>query len=177
MPRAIDPKLLASYLNDHLAGATSGLELAKRAASQNQGNRFGEFLEGLAAEIGEDRETLRGLMQSLDIGEDRVKVGAGWVGEKAGRLKLNGRVWGYSPLSRLIELEGLTLGVHGKLGLWESLGTVSDLDPVLHEFDFVSLAERARRQLAGLEREHLAAAKLALTGVEDVGETTAPERS
>jgi hypothetical protein len=67
--------------------------------------------------------------------------------------------------------------VHGKLGLWESLGAVSDLDPVLHEFDFVSLAERARRQLAGLERERVAAAELALTGVEDVGESIAPERS
>ena len=38
---------------------------------------------------------------------------AGWVAEKAGRLKLNGSLLTYSPLSRLVELEGLSLGVEG----------------------------------------------------------------
>ena len=33
------------YLNDHFAGATVGLELARRAARENAGTSLGDFLE------------------------------------------------------------------------------------------------------------------------------------
>ena len=62
-------------------------------------------------------------MEAVDAGRDRVKVTAAWVGEKAGRLKPNGQLTGYSPLSRVVELEGLSLGIEGKRLLWVSLGT------------------------------------------------------
>jgi hypothetical protein len=171
---ALDRKLLGSYLNDHLAGATTGLELARRSRSSNQGNRFGEFLENLAVEIEQDRESLEHLMDRLDIGKDTLKVAVGWAGEKAGRLKMNGRFVGYSPLSRLIELEGLSVGVFGKLALWQSLRAVADLDPVIAEFELDTLIARAEAQLDSLERERLAAAELALTGAEEVAETSPP---
>ena len=174
MSTALDDKLLGSYLNDHLAGATAGLELARRARSSNKGNRFGEFLADLAVEIEQDRESLEHLMDRLNIGKDRLKVTAGWAGEKAGRLKLNGRFLSYSPLSRLIELEGLTAGVTGKLSLWQSLKSVADLDPILGEFELDTLIDRAKAQLQGLERERAAAAELALTGVEEVAEAAPP---
>jgi hypothetical protein len=50
--------------------------------------------------------------QALDSIAPGVKIGAGWLAEKLGRLKLNGRLLEYSPLSHLIEradeqLEGL----------------------------------------------------------------------
>ena len=109
---------LAIYLNDHLAGATVGLELARRSAGSNRGSPYGPFLDKLAGEIHEDRESLLEIMRSLQVGVDQVKVSAGWAAEKLGRLKLNGQLLGYSPLSRLVELEALTLGVTGKLGLW-----------------------------------------------------------
>jgi hypothetical protein len=167
----LDGKLLGSYLNDHLAGATTGLELARRAASQNEGNRFGEFLENLVVEIEQDRESLEHLMDRLEIGKDSLKVVVGWGTEKVGRLKMNGRLLGYSPLSRLVELEGLTIGVRGKLSMWESLKTVADRDPVLAEFELDTLIRRAKAQLQSLTRERLAAAELALTGAEEVPET------
>jgi hypothetical protein len=171
---ALDEKLLGSYLNDHLGGATAGLELARRAAGQNKGNRFGEFLENLVEEIAQDRESLVHLMDRLGIGKDSLKVVLGWAGEKAGRLKLNGRLLGYSPLSRLVELEGLTIGVRGKLSMWECLKAVSDLDPVLTRFELDTLIARAEAQLEGLRRERIAAAELALTGTEEVAESTRP---
>jgi hypothetical protein len=174
---ALDKKLLGTYLNDHLAGATTGLELARRAASQNEGNRFGEFLENLVVEIEQDRESLEHLMDRLDIGKDTLKVAVGWAGEKAGRLKLNGRFVGYSPLSRQVELEGLTVGVRGKLSLWECLKAVADLDPILTEFELDTLIARAEAQLESLKRERLAAAELALTGAEEVAETSPPAAS
>jgi hypothetical protein len=170
----LDRKLLGSYLNDHLAGATTGVELARRARSSNEGNRFGEFLENLMVEIEQDRETLEHLMDRLDIGKDTLKVAVGWAGEKAGRLKMNGRIVGYSPLSRRIELEGLAVGVFGKLSLWQCLRAVADLDPVIAEFEFDTLIARAQAQLASLEQERVSAAELALTGTEEVAEASPP---
>jgi hypothetical protein len=151
--------LLATYLNDHLAGATVGVELAQRARDQNDGTPLGRFLSGLAAEIQEDRETLKAVMGRLDVGEDRLKLAVGWVGEKVGRLKPNNRLFGYSPLSRVIELEALALGVEGKRSLWQALGDLDD--PRLAEFDFDALVERAAAQRAGLEERRRAAAQTA----------------
>ena len=114
-------KLLGIYLNDHLAGSTAGAELARRAAGSNEGNDYGAFLAELAREIQEDRETLREIMRRLQYGEDIPKKVGAWTAEKIGRLKPNGQLRGYSPLSRLVELEGLTLGITGKLALWKAL--------------------------------------------------------
>jgi hypothetical protein len=171
---ALDRKLLATYLNDHRAGAIVGLELARRALSSNRGNRFGEFLENLVVEIEQDRESLEHLMDRLTIRRDSLKVAVAWAGEKAGRLKMNGRLMGYSPLSRLVELEGVCLGVYGKMSLWQCLQAVADLDPMLTEFELDTLIERAQAQLKALERERIAAAELALTGAEEVAETAPP---
>jgi hypothetical protein len=156
LPGMIETGLLATYLNDHLAGATAGVELVKRARGENEGTPLGRFLEGLAREIEEDRETLLAVMARLDVGRDRVKVAAGWLGEKVGRLKPNNRLFGYSPLSRLIELEGLAFGVEGKRSLWEVLRHLEE--PRLAEFDFDALLERARAQRDALQERRLAAA-------------------
>ena len=157
----MSPLLLAIYLNDHLAGATAGLELARRAASSNEGSEYGRFLDELTAEIDEDREALFELMRSVDVGVDRIKVLGGWAAEKAGRLKLNGRLRGYSPLSRLLELEGLTLGVRGKLCLWRALIELQPAEPRLSATQLARLSERAEAQLDGLEAQRLQAAALA----------------
>ena len=154
--------LLATYLNDHLAGATAGRELARRAAANNRGSELGDFLEGLALEIDQDRNSLIELMQARDIGIDRAKVLGGWAVEKIGRLKPNGKLLGYSPLSRLLELEGLTLGVRGKLALWVALKEIDANEPGLANIDLTDLAVRAERQLAALEPHRLAIVEDAL---------------
>ena len=162
--RNADPKTrLASYLNDHLAGAVAGHELARRAAASNRGTEYGAGLEGIVREIEEDAEALKDLMDRLGVQADRVKLALGWAGEKVGRLKLNGQVLGYSPLSRLIELEGLVLGVSGKLALWQALRKAfGGDDPRLRGFDFEVLVERARKQRRTLERLRRRAASEAL---------------
>ena len=111
-------KYLATYLNDHLIGATVGVELVRRAAGENQGSELGAFLSELAREIEDDRETLLALMGELGVKPDRLKVAAGWTSEKLGRLKPNAQLRGYSPLSPLVELEGLLIGIQGKLAMW-----------------------------------------------------------
>jgi hypothetical protein len=155
----ISDRLLAIYLQDHLAGATGGLELARRAASSNEGTPLGDFLERLADEIGEDRETLKEIMAALDVGEDRVKNALGWGTEKLGRLKPNGQLTGYSPLSRLVELEGLHVGIAGKLSGFQSLRTIFGEELDGRNLD--GLISRAERQLEELAEFRLEAARLA----------------
>jgi hypothetical protein len=154
--------LLATYLNDHLAGATAGRELARRAAAGNRGSAYAEPLQRLAVEIDEDRSSLIAIMRALDVGVDPLKVAGGWTAEKLGRLKLNGRLIGYSPLSRLLELEVLALGVQGKLSMWTALKLVLGGDPRLSAFDLDALCARARRQLEELETQRGPAALEAL---------------
>jgi hypothetical protein len=160
MSRVLNGNKLAIYLNDHLAGATGGLELAKRAQGSNADSSLGATLGQIAAEIDEDRETLLEVMRSAEVRRDPVKRLGALVAERAGRLKLNGQLTGYSPLSRLLELELLVLGVSGKLALWRSLAELGD--PRLAAFDFAELARRARSQRDRLERARVRAAKEAL---------------
>jgi hypothetical protein len=153
--------LLSIYLNDHLAGATAGVELARRARNANRKDeRFGPPLAEICEEIEADRETLIGLMDRLEIRRDPLKPAAAWAVEKLGRLKLNGRLTGYSPLSRQVELEGLLIGIAGKEQMWRALG--HSLGEGKGEADFAQLAERAERQRAVVAELHLEAASLAL---------------
>jgi hypothetical protein len=156
--------LLAIYLNDHLAAATGARELVRRAASSNRGSSYGAFLERLAAEIEEDRQSLLAIMRALEVGTDRLKVVSGWAAEKLGRLKLNGRLRGYSPLSRVVELEMLALGVTGKLGLWRALQRLHSHQVALADLDLPLLIRRAEGQLDGLETHRLRAVGEALAG-------------
>jgi hypothetical protein len=154
-------KYLATYLNDHLAGSTAGLELVKRAASENEGSPLGDFLSQLSDEIAEDREALAELMDSLDVGTDHKKIAAAWVGEKVGRLKPNAQLRGYSPLSPLVELEALSLGIEGKRLLWISLQGIA-ADHGLAPERFSDLAARASDQRSRVEAFRVEVASRAL---------------
>ena len=150
-------KYLAVYLNDHLAGATVGVELAKRAASSNEGNDYGAELSELAHEIAEDRASLVRIMERFDVKEDRLKTTGAYIAEKVGRLKPNAHLTSYSPLSRVVELEGLALGVSGKLAMWRAFLEIADGDERFDREELAVLAERAEAQRAQLERLRLRA--------------------
>jgi hypothetical protein len=154
---------LAIYLADHYAGATFGVELARRVRGENHGTTYGDFLARLAAEIEEDRGELEAIMDKLGVARDPLKVTLAWAGEKVGRLKLNGHLRGYAPVSRVLELEGLIAGVSGKLALWRALKEIAPSEPRLDRESLDLLAERARRQLAGLREQHRRAAAAAFT--------------
>lgn len=138
-----------------------GVELARRLRGSNEDDPvFGPVLTEVCAEIEADRETLKAVMDRLGVGQSKLKPLAAIFGERLGRLKLNGRLWGYSPLSRLDELELLQIGVAGKRRLWRALERTHAGD--LPGFDLGALAERATEQLRRLEALHLKAAALAL---------------
>jgi hypothetical protein len=157
-------KLLRIYLNDHLAGSVAGHELAKRTQSNNVGTPLGEYLIEFMQELEEDQTVVENLLDSFEATPDRIKQLAAWIAEKAGRLKLNGQITGYSDLSRLLEIEGLCLGVEGKLSLWRSLRQVAGHFPELAVIDVDSLIERGETQRERLEEFRLEAATIAFAG-------------
>ena len=77
-------RVLGIYLNDHLAGATAGTELAHRVARTHRAQGQDGQLKGLAVEVAQDRAALIGMMRALDIPVRAYKVCAAWVGEKPG---------------------------------------------------------------------------------------------
>ncbi len=154
--------MLRTYLQDHHAGSTAGLELARRAAGSNRDSDYGAELARIADEIAEDRETLEQVMDRLGVKASTIKDAAGWTAEKFGRLKPNNGLFSYSPLSRVVELEGLVIGVTGKLALWESLR--SAVGESLDEIEFAALAERAGDQRSRLEALRKRAAAEAFAG-------------
>jgi len=156
--------LLGIYLNDHYAGSTSGLELFRRAEAHHRGTPVGETLSRLVTEVAEDRRALLEMMTALGVPVRQYKVAGAWAIEKVGRLKpngplkLNGRLLRRSPLSDLVEFEGMRLGVEGKVAGWRVLrvaaGRYDSLDP--DRLD--NLIARARRQADTLEELRLQAA-------------------
>jgi hypothetical protein len=152
-------RVLGIYLNDHLAGATAGTELAHRVARTHRERGPDGQLKRLAVEVAQDRAALIAIMKALGIPIRAYKVYAAWVGEKAGRVKLNGRLLARSPLSDLEELELLRLGVEGKAAGWRTLRSLADTDMRLDPEQLDELMSRARRQADQLEELRVRAAE------------------
>jgi len=152
-------EMLGIYLNDHLAGSAAGIELAEKLRDQNQGTELGKLMEALHRDIAQDKGTLEELMAHLQVERHPVKEAAGWALEKLSRLRLNPALTGGAELTRLLETEALSLGIEGKLTLWQALKEAVDAgDPRLAGNDFDRLIERARGQRRALEPHRIAAA-------------------
>lgn len=143
---------LAIYLNDHRAGASAGVALARRCEHSNRHNPLGRYLVEFIAELEEDVAVLEKTMEELGIARNLAKYAAAAAAEKLGRLKLNGQLTGYSPLSRVLELEALVSAATAKAQLWR---TLRDLDaPELAETDWDALVKITERQRRNLMRHH-----------------------
>jgi hypothetical protein len=157
-------KELAIYLNDHLAGSAAGRDLAEKIRAQNEGEPFGAVMEQIVRDIEEDRQTLAGLMEWLGVKPSRVKLAAGSVLEKMSRLAFARGIRSDPELSRLLELEMLSLGVEGKLALWRTLKTLGAAGEELPATELDRLIERAMQQRERIEQHRLEAARKALAG-------------
>ncbi|HEY2478857.1 MAG TPA: hypothetical protein VGI17_08995 [Solirubrobacterales bacterium] len=146
-------RYLPIYLNDHYAGAVAGVELARRLLAANREvEALAPTLQRVSAEIEADRGTLEGVLDRLDVSRSPVKPAAAWLLERVGRLKPNGHLRGYSPLSRILELEGLAIGISGKAELWRTLSGLG-LDERAG-VDFDALTRRAEEQHAAISDLH-----------------------
>lgn len=152
---------LRTYLNDHLAGAESGLQLAKDSLSHNPTGPLGGFLAELVQEIEEDRAVLQDVYSRVQDTENPIKKEASRLATKMSRLKLEGPFSSYTDLTRLEELEGLALGVYGKLKLWAALEAACASDDRFGDIDFQTLQRRAQHQHDQLEHHRRHAARKA----------------
>jgi hypothetical protein len=150
-------EFLRIYLRDQLAMGIGWRELARRAARSNEGTEMGEALDRVAKAIAADVDTFREIMRRLRITPDPVKNTAALAAERVGRLKPNGRLRGYSPLSRFEELELLTMGIDGKKQMWTTLRDLAGLRARITDIDFDHLVVRAEEQRAELEPYRVAA--------------------
>lgn len=156
--------LLTVYLQDHHAGSVGGLELAKRCARNNPEEPIGGFLRELIAGLEISQDMLEQVMAHQDIAPSPVKSPLAVVAERVGRVKLNGQLVGYSPLSRLEELEALSAGVETQHNLWRTLEALptGSLPP---EVDAEERVARTRKQREELEEHRAAAARIAFSSL------------
>jgi hypothetical protein len=163
----MDSGYLNIYMNDQLAAGVLWRELAARAAGAERGTEAEPALERVATMIAEDVATFRLIMVRLEMPVSRVKPVLATVAERAGRLKLNGRLRSRSPLSRFEELDALIMGIDGKVTLWENLRDHAGLGERLPDVDFDRLIDRAREQRAQIKPHHDAAGAAAFGGLSE----------
>jgi hypothetical protein len=154
-------RLLGIYLDDHLAVVVGARELVKRMLGETQDEEISSFLHELVREIDRTERELTGVLDELGRQPSRTKRAAAWTAEKAGRAKFNGSLTGYSPLTRLVELEYLGSALTLERACWRAL---DDAVPELAEPDglFGSEAERVERRIADADELRRAAVEVAL---------------
>jgi hypothetical protein len=153
----------AIYLNDHLMTATAAVELAGRAHSAMSDGPAGPWLAAAQGELTAERDLLLDAMGRLGVRPDRVKQAAGWLGEKAGRLKPNGGLRHRSPVSDIVELEGLLLLSEHNLAALRTLRDLTLYEPALHGLELEPVIQRAAARRETLEEQRVAAAARALS--------------
>lgn len=155
----MDHRLLGIYLNDHRAGAAAGIATARRCRNSNEGTDLGRFLTDMIDELDVDIALLDDVRHAIGAHPAVVKRAVASLGAHLGRAKLNGRLTSYSPLSRVLELDLLSAGVHSKLTMWRALDLLSADHPALDSFDFTQPIRRGERQLERLRDFHREAAR------------------
>ena len=124
-------KYLPIYLNDHYAGSTAGVELAKRAAKQQPRQRRVRPRARRAWRARSTRTATRSSGSWTASTSPRTasrRRSSGWA-RRSGASSPTASCCSFSPLSRVVELEGLITGVSGKLSLWRALLELAAREP------------------------------------------------
>ena len=151
---------LATYLHDHLGGAKAAIDLLEEMRDRKEEHPLKDFSAKLLIEVQADRDTLQRLAEKIGSGSNLFKELTGWASEKATRLKLGQGSGG--DFGTFEALEFLSLGVRGKMGMWQALDVAAVGDTRLSGCDFKQLAERAEAQYQQVEQHRMQAAKTAL---------------
>ena len=161
-PRPMSDTRLRVFLNDHLSGLTGAVELAKRTRSNNDDeDALYDVLDALVDDFEDDRDLVEELLDEIDEPQDGFKKTLAVLGERFGRLKPNDGGTGYSPLSRVVELEGLLFMLEGSRVLWSSLDIIAEDDDRLDDYDFAARRQRAERRHETLDRFRRRAVEIA----------------
>jgi len=155
------------YLNDHLAGATAGVDLVTTAAENHEGD-LGEFFVELADGITGDYNTLTSLIDQMNAHASGAKEAFAKIGSEVSAAKFSGETVEDPQFGTFLTLETLSIGVEGKLCMWKALKVVAGEYPELAALDIDTLIERAQSQRDGIEGKRLEVAGSALSA-EKVG--------
>jgi hypothetical protein len=158
-------KDLDSYLNDHLAGSISALELIAHWVKVHKGEPLGRFFVATEREIKADQDTLRDVMRTVGVEESKVRQAGAWAAEKVGRARLMIAGDEQGSLGLVLTLEGLIMGVTGKKLMWRALAAAKL--PRLKSYNFEEPQRRAEQQIERLEAERIRAVSQAFT--ENIG--------
>src|SRR5947199_6835451 len=157
-------KDLDSYLNDHLAGSISALELIAHWADVHKGEPLGSFFVETEREIKADQDTLRDVMRTLGVEESKIRQAGAWAAEKVGRARLMIAGDEQGSLGLVLTLEGLIMGIAGKKLLWRALAAANL--PQLNGYDFEELQRRAQEQIERIEDERMRSVHKVFTGTD-----------
>jgi hypothetical protein len=158
-------KDLDSYLNDHLAGSISALELIAHWVKVHKGEPLGSFFAETEREIKADQDTLRDVMRTLRVEESKMRQAGAWAAEKVGRARLMIAGDEQGRLGLVLTLEGLIMGVTGKKLMWRAVAAAKL--PRLRSYNFEELQHRAEQQIERIEAERLRAVSQAFA--ENIG--------
>jgi len=154
-------EILATYLNDHLAGSVAAIELLDHLRDLSKGTERERLFTSLQSEVEQDQKVLKELLREVGGKESRVRKAAAWLTEKVGEAKLKLDDTGRGELRLLEALDTLELGILGKLALWRALGVGANLVPQIQKLDLSKLERRAKEQHDRVEVERLKVARAA----------------
>lgn len=158
-----------SYLHDHLAGARFAIELLTKLSRQDVDSAVASSAAWLLAEITADRAALETIVESIGGDANTGKDVAAWIAEKAVSFKLD--VTTYLGIFEVVEV--LSLGVQGKLALWNALAASAGRA----DTELERLKSRAVGQHVALEQARLTLAVALLGGWDRQPECRQAERA
>ena len=148
-------RLLRIYLDDHWAELGGVLGLAERMVAGNPHPPWNVPITRLRDHLLDDDRTLSTIRDVLAIDSGTWKRRAAVAGERLGRLKPNGRLTTYSPLSRVYEIEMMTAHLVAARAMWQVLRRLDD--PRLAGVELTGLELRTEVQLSALLELHTSA--------------------
>jgi hypothetical protein len=155
-------KDLDSYLNDHLAGSISALELIAHWVEVHKDEPLGSFFVEIEREIKADQDTLRDVIRNLGVEESKVRQAGAWAAEKVGRARLMIAGDEQGSLGLVLTLEGLIMGVTGKKLMWRALAAAKLRE--LNGYNFDEPQRRAEQQVERIEAERISAVRQVFAG-------------
>ena len=138
---------LIRYLHDHLAGARFAVALLNDLSEQETFAEVRTASRDLLPNVEQDRLVLERLAAEFGDETNVVKEGLAWLAQKAGKVKL--RMADRAGVYEAVEL--LSLGVLGKLALWNTLIELAGESRLAH-LDLDALCQEATRQHGELEK-------------------------